>query len=71
MKEKIKSALKDKYKNMDFGDKAIDSAAEYLSGSIKEESLWIAFKLFNFDLLKQHPEHELAAIQVVNCFQTI
>lgn len=39
MKEKIKSALKDKYKNMDFGDKAIDSAAEYLSGSIKEESL--------------------------------
>ena len=37
MKEKIKSALKDKY--MDFGDKAIDSAAEYLSGSIKEESL--------------------------------
>ena len=38
MKEKIKSALKDKYKSMGFGDKAIDSVAEYLSGRIKEES---------------------------------
>lgn len=38
MKEKIKLALKNRYKNMGFGDKAIESVAEYLSGSIKEES---------------------------------
>ena len=38
MKGKIKLALKDRYKSMGFGDKAIESVAEYLSGSIKEES---------------------------------
>ena len=38
MKEKILSALKTKYKNLGFGDKAFDGVAEYLSGNVTEES---------------------------------
>ena len=38
MKDKILSALKTKYKNLGFGDKAFEGVAEYLSGSVTEES---------------------------------
>lgn len=37
MKEKIKSALETKYKNLGFGDKAFDGVASYLSKTVKEE----------------------------------
>ena len=38
MKDKILSALKTKYKNLGFGDKAFEGVAVYLSGSVTEES---------------------------------
>lgn len=38
MKQKIKEAIKNKYKNLGLGEKAIDAAAAYLEASIKEES---------------------------------
>ena len=38
MKDKILSALNTKYKNLGFGDKAFEGVAEYLSGSVTEES---------------------------------
>lgn len=38
MKEKIKSALETKYKNLGFGDKAFDGVASYLSKTVKEEN---------------------------------
>lgn len=38
MKDKILSALKTKYKNLGFGDKAFEGVAEYLSRSVTEES---------------------------------
>jgi hypothetical protein len=38
MKEKIVAALKTKYKNLGFGDKAFDGVADYLSKTVTEES---------------------------------
>lgn len=38
MKGKILNALKTKYSNLGFGDKAFDGVASYLSGSVTEES---------------------------------
>lgn len=38
MKQKIKSALETKYKNLGFGDKAFDGVAEYLSKTVTEEA---------------------------------
>ena len=37
MKQKILSALKNKYQNLGFGDKAFDGVADYLSSSVTEE----------------------------------
>lgn len=37
MKVKILSALKNKYKNLGFGDKAFDGVADYLAASVTEE----------------------------------
>lgn len=38
MKEKILAALKTKYKNLGFGEKALDGVATYLTTSVTEES---------------------------------
>lgn len=38
MKEKITSALKTKYSNLGFGDKAFDGVADYLSKTVTEET---------------------------------
>lgn len=38
MKEKLIAALKTKYKNLGFGDKAFDGVAEYLSKTVTEEN---------------------------------
>lgn len=38
MKEKLIAALKTKYKNLGFGDKAFDGVAEYLSKTVTEDS---------------------------------
>ena len=37
MKTKIKEALKTKYQNLGFGDKAIDGVADFLSRSVTKE----------------------------------
>lgn len=38
MKKKILEALKNRYKNMGFGDKALDGVASYLEPSVKEDA---------------------------------